>query len=196
MVEGGRVQSLRRLSWRQHSPMARSMKTSQDRASGGYDEPAMALTKLLLDARAVLPHGLNGSPPAPSDPRAANIRREMQQGRSSEFKRLLTAMTCDLRDGVPFALVVAPLRQMIATLEIAAVDGLRQRADRPVLTLIRRETRAQARSDLAQFKVAESPTSTSALADVVREASAHLVTLTDLIDGCERELAMARTVAQ
>ena len=153
-------------------------------------DPAEALTQLLLQGRDALPHAQNGRPIPPSDPRAANIRKEMQQGRSREFHRLRTVMACDLRDGVPFALVVAPLRQLIADMEVEAVAGM---LHRPVPALLRRETKAQAVCDLAELKVAASPTCEQALREAIREASQHEAAIVDLRSGLERELAVVRT---
>lgn len=173
------------------------MHTPQDRADGERVTAAdlgARLTTLSLEGRDALPHALNGRSIPPSDPRAANIRREMQQGRSREFARLLTVMLCDLTDGVPFPLVIAPLRQMIATLEVAAVQQHQHRAlHRPVTALMARETKAQARFDLAELKVAESPACEIALSEAIREASAHEAAIEAVREGMERDLAVIRT---
>lgn len=169
-------------------------KTPQDRADGDRPDLGTALTTLLLHGRDALPHALNGRPIPPSDPSAANIRREMQQGRSREFHRLLTVMLCDLKDGVPFPLVVAPLRQMLATLEREAVKRHQAaRLDRPVMSLLVRETKAQARFDLAELKVAESPACEAALQEAIREASAHEAAIVAAREGMERQLAVLRS---
>ena len=168
--------------------------TPQDAAVRDHPDLGTALTTLLLHARDALPKALNGRPIPPSDPRARNVRHEMQQGRSREFSRLLAVMRCDLKDGVPFPLVIAPLRQMLATLERDAVaQHEARRLERPLTALIQRETKAQARFDLAELKVAESPACETALSEAIREATTHEAAIEAVREGLERQLAVVRT---
>lgn len=170
--------------------------TTQDRSRGGSSDPADILTEQLLSGRDILTRAANGHTKAVSDPYAAQVRRDMRQGRSAEFKRLRAVAICDLKDGVPFPLVVAPFRQFITDLEMEAVTLHREKTERPLPALVRTETKAQSALDLAQLRVVESPTSTQALEDALREAGMYRSALDAFTAGCERTLSVIRCGAR
>jgi hypothetical protein len=118
-------------------------------------EAAEKLVGITLAVRAAwLPKAGNGLTIAPSDPAAANICRDMADGSSQEWKRLMTKKFCDQRDGVPTEALVADLELAIVILRARAPKF---RVDRPLGALNAAETKAQARLDLAQYRLAESP---------------------------------------
>jgi hypothetical protein len=166
------------------------MTSTQDPADvGSLDAHAAALTQLTLLARQSLPHAQNGRPVAPSDPYVVHVRRAMQAGLSSEYKRLYAVARCDLTDGVSCALVVAPLRRMIALLEADAVAQHRRTASRPLATLVRAETKAQCRTSLAALKLVEQPENPVVLDEAIRDARMQEETLGALALACEERRA-------
>jgi hypothetical protein len=134
------------------------------------------IQRAILTTRDGLPHAMNGRPERPSDPRAQQIRKHMQQGLAAPVRHLLTVSACDLADGVPLATVLAPYRQMIAYLELCADPT----APRDLSVLLRAETRAQGRLDLAQLKMLTAPNDRDVLADVAK-ASAEYETAHDAV---------------
>ncbi|CAN5922618.1 hypothetical protein BH11GEM2_BH11GEM2_37720 [soil metagenome] len=169
------------------------MGTTTDRAAVGQEMLTAALHELLLNSRDVLPHGRNGRPAAPSDPRAAQIRKDIGQGRANPIGQLLTVFECDVQDQVPFSEVVAPLRQIIAHLEVLAVNGRRPQLDRPLITLVRAETKIHCQATLAELRAVDTPASPAALASVVREAEAERIVLAEIEQRCLEQLAVVRT---
>lgn len=169
------------------------MGTTLDRAAVGREALAEALTTLVLESRQTLPRAANGRPMAPSDARAAQIRKDMGQGRALPIHSLLTVLECDVRDQVPFSEIIAPLRQMIAHLEVLCVAGALRPAERPMPSLVRSETKAQGRADLAQLRVMERPECPSSLEDAIRESSQHRSALATFEIACEQQLAKVRT---
>lgn len=170
----------------------------------GVEPHAVAsdLNDLLRAQRRSLPLSANNTPIPPSDPQAAEILKQIGQGRSKEFERLLTVMLCNLHDGVPFSLVTAPLRRMLTHLEVESklIEASRKRergpvAVKPLAGLMRRETREQSRLDLAQLKLAESPESVEALREVVDAANQYRPELDALTSTCEEKLALSLHVA-
>lgn len=106
------------------------------------------LRTLHLAQRDTLPHAANGKTIVPSDPYAAQVDRDIRAGKSREIHRLLAVGITNLRDGAPLAAVVArPLRE-IAIYQVEA----REYQPRPMIALVRRETREQALLDLAQLR--------------------------------------------
>ena len=171
------------------------MGTTLDRAAVGRHTLAQALTELMLDSRDSLPHARNGRPGAPSDPRAAQVRKDIGQLRANPFGQILTVLECDVRDQVPVADVVAPLRQLIAHLEVIGVAGHRT-IERPIVTLIRAETKAQCRADLAELRVAEHPDDATALAEAIREVEGHEQALVAVKHACVQRLAVVRVASR
>lgn len=169
------------------------MRTTTHHTEGGRVDPRCITDciTLLHDARATLPTQLNGRPKAPSDPYAAQVRKEITQGRSQEFKRLYAVLACDLCDGVPLPTVLAPLRRMIAQLTTTHEQRTKDAATRPIMTLIRCETAAQAQLDLAQLRLCAQPGSRAALVEAVRCATGYSAILDELVSACERQMAVA-----
>lgn len=169
------------------------MRTTTDVTHGGPRDPAphaTAITAAILKQRDCLPHTLNGRPMSPSTVAAANIRREMQQGRSAEVKRLLTVLACDLEDGVPLATVLSTLDQMAAYLRLVAGDQAPEPRDLTVL--VRNETRAQGRLDLAQLRLLETPTSEAALSEVIEAKNDYHTKLDALMQNVQERWAFLR----
>lgn len=167
------------------------MGTTQDRAGVGRIILAEALTMLQLDAREGLPHARNGQPIAPSSDYVAQLRRDMKIGKAVPWNMVLEVAECDLRDGVSLSVVGAPFRQALAHLaEIA--KRIEKKLDRPLMVLMLNETRAQGKADVAQFRAAEPTRSVAVLEAAVRDVAEHRDSLNAVIDGLERELAIAR----
>lgn len=166
------------------------MGTTLDHTVGGHDSAGQRYTELVLSARDVLPRGRNGRAPAPADPYAAQVRRDWQQSRSCAFKRERAVLMDDARAGVPLPIVLAPLRQLTTEIETEAAGAART-SDRPMVALLRRETRAQGHLDLAQIRVVHEPECQIALTDVLRAADLYTVTLDDFTSACVRRLRPA-----
>jgi hypothetical protein len=168
------------------------MGTTTDRAAVGQDMLTAALHELMLNSRDLLPHGRNGRPAAPSDPRAAQIRKDIGQGRANPIGQLIAVFECDVQDQVPFSEVVAPLRQLIAHLEVLAVHGRRPKLDRPLITLVRTETKLHCQATLAELRAVDTPTNPTALTALMREAEAERGVLAQIEERCLEELAVVR----
>lgn len=168
-----------------------SVKTTTDRATVAQ-MIVQELNDLMLNSRDALPKERNGRPRAPSNPRAAQIRKDIGQERANPFGMLVTVGECDLRDGVAFSEVVGPLRRLIAHYEAVAVEAHMHRHERPLITLMCTELKAQTRLDLAQLRAAESPESVEALAEVIREADAHKRAIDEMQAAALRKLASVR----
>lgn len=175
------------------------MGTTQEQAGVGHGphdtrltaaELAEKLNGMTLGMRAMwLQKAANGDPIAPSDPAAANISREMKDGRSQEWKRLLTKKLCDQRDGVPTEALVADLEFAIAVLRARAPKF---RVDRPLGSLTARETKAQARLDLAQFRLAESPDDASTIQEALNAAQHYADTFGEYCESLRTRLSVTR----
>ena len=139
------------------------------------EEVAEVLTGMSLSLRAMwLPKSANGRDPIPhSDPAACDISRDMGAGKSQPWKHIMRKKLCDQKDGVPTEALVADLDYAIAVLRSRAPTF---RVDRPMGALNAAETKAQARLDLAQFRLAEQPDDPMALREA-RDAWAHYATV-------------------
>lgn len=176
------------------------MGTTQEQAGVGLGqhgehlsaaELAETLNGMTLGMRAMwLQKAANGDPIAPSDPAAANISREMKDGRSQEWKRLMTKKLCDQRDGVPTEALVADLEFAIAVLRARAPKF---RVDRPLGALNARETKAQARLDLAQFRLAESPDDESVIQEALNAAQHYADTFGEYCAALRSRLSVTRS---
>lgn len=166
-----------------------SVRTTQDRAIAGLDGIAQDLLSLVISARDALPHAPNGQPPAPSSTYVANVRREMKQGRSQEFRRLYAVAACDLADGVPFSEVIAPYRRLIAQLEVVAVAGALRKPDRPTPTLVRQMVKESAEAVAAGVTLVQREDSPEALQATLREVQDLAEVVTGVEKHCERALA-------
>lgn len=151
---------------------------------------AKAITDTILGERAGLPHELNGRPKCPSSVAAAQIRRDMQQGRSAEVRRLLTVLGCDVIDGVPLPTVLSVLDQMAAYLRLIAGDRTPDQRDLAVLT--RMETRAEGRLNMAQLKALESPACEATLTEVLQARCEYDARLDAYMANVQARLAFLR----
>lgn len=84
------------------------MNSTRDVVGVGPDAVAESIVAKMLSARDSLPHAANGSPIAPSNPAAAQVRKDMRQGVSREWARALKVSICDATDGADVELVKAP----------------------------------------------------------------------------------------
>lgn len=102
---------------------------------------------------------------APKDDRVHQIRRNIACGRANPLLLLLATSFADLEDGAPIAAVLRPYQSAIATLEERHHEraSVTPPAPLPLLSVMRRETRAQAQLDEAQLRVLENPDSVEAL---------------------------------
>jgi hypothetical protein len=164
------------------------MGTTPDPATVARATIADMINQALLNTRDTLPKERNGRPMAPSDARAAQIRKDIGQGRATPVQQLLTVTECDIADGVPLDRALAPILQLVAHLEREE----RHHMDRPLMTLVRAETRMHCRTSLAELRAVDSPASLDALSDVVREVAAERAVLTQIEEACIRQIAVVR----
>ena len=148
---------------------------------------AERLTAALLATRNGLPKARNGEHIAPSNQRAAQIRKEMKQQRSAEFLRLLTVIYTDLEDGVPFQIATAPVNRMLTFLKHHA-DAMRRHAPRAIGSAIHYETRTQHRLDMLQMRLLQTPSCAETLNDAIADATKHIAALEEFRSSCEAEL--------
>jgi hypothetical protein len=179
------------MTCREHFTEDTTMRSTQDAAGVGTDAVVQGIVDTMLSARESLPHSSNGRPIAPSSAKAAQIRKDMRQGVSREWARLLEVSRCDAEDGVAPDQVEAPYWLAIAAIRHAA----RIRSERPVLAISRNETRTEAPLNLAQLRLAESPACAEALQAVIDAAERHLPNVVELRDGCRAELTVIRAQA-
>lgn len=166
--------------------------TTQDRPTVARRDPAPeahAITQKLLAHRKALPHALNGKP-IPGAAQAAQIRKDMQQGKSAEVRRLLTVLQDDVLSGVPLPTVLSVLDDMAAFLRLAAGDL--PPVPRDLAVLHRMEQRVQARLDDAQMKALARPGCAEALADVLRAADEYQAAKDKLVENVRAQVAVAR----
>lgn len=146
------------------------MGTTNGAVGVGLDAIVTTLVTRTLEARDGLPRVGRGHK-APSSEAAAQVLKEMGQGRSREWARLMTVARCNMHDGVDVEVVVAPFLLAVAALR----QDAKPRTDRPLAVVQRLETKAQAALDLAQLRLAESPESIAAHEAVLAE-HAHYAT--------------------
>jgi DnaJ-domain-containing protein 1 len=140
--------------------------------------------RLLLTQRECLPHARNGQPQAPSDAYAAQVAKDMGQGRSREVRRLLALMLCNVRDGVPLETVKLVTRRLEAACEhVAGAPRLR-----PLTVLNRRETREQCLLDLAQLRVQANEEDPDALTALIAHCAQYAEILSEIMTEAERAL--------
>lgn len=175
------------------------MTTTQEQVGVGFAglapqtpaEIADVLTGMTLGMRAMwLPKSENNVEAIPhSDPAALNIAREMGQGRSQEWKRLMTKKLCDQKDGVPTDALITDLEYAIAVLRSSAPA---LRVDRPLPALNAAETKAQARLDLAQFRLAEQPNDPTAIRDALSARDHYATVFGEFTASLRHRLAVHR----
>ena len=167
------------------------MGTTLDRPKVGcldLTDVAERITQTTLHARAGLPRERNGQPKAPSNSRAAQIRKDMASGRSSEFLRILIVAYCDLEDGVPFEIATAGLQRVLAFLRIHA-DAIRRERGLALPRLIRDEARAQHALDMLEWRLMESATCPDVLEAAIEKAAQHIAALAAFSHACHERLA-------
>lgn len=109
---------------------------------------------------------------APRDRRVHQTRRNIASGRTTPWEMVLEQSLTDLADGAPIASVLAPYQHIIAAL--VALDGepTPQLMQHP-LTLVQRETRAQAALDEAQLAAVANPNDRAALRRCLAAATSY-----------------------
>lgn len=158
---------------------------------------ARALVELTLKGRQLLPKsGNNRHPIAPSDPAAADIRRDMNNGDSREWFRLYVVGACDITDLVPVDVVTAAARQFIAEMEMLAAERDRSRKPgdflRPMSVVIAPVFKAEHRLALDALKCTESPESIAVLQEFEADVDRTLAPLLGARADVERRIAIAR----
>lgn len=164
-----------------------SGRTPRDRGGWEHEHAGRRYMELALRACQALPKQRNGRPSSLSDRYADQVKREWQQGRSVAFKRERAFLVTLVRDGVPLSIALAPLHQMTAEIEAEGAVVSRTH-DRPIVPLLRRETRAQATLDLAQIRVVHEPNSPEALTEALRAADQYAASLDDFTGAVVRAL--------
>lgn len=166
------------------------MGTTLNRVRVGCDATTASfgelLTEMTVERRDVLPRAGNNKPIACSDAYAARVRKEMAGGMSQEHARLLAVDLCDLRDGVPLELILAPRYRHIAIIKARAGDST---AIRSLRALQVGEMKAEHALNLAQRELDESPDDAAVNARVVREINRYLPKLLELRAECDRRAA-------
>lgn len=166
------------------------MHTTPHHTRVDYHRIGQDLTREFLDARAGLPKSGNGAPIAPSNPRAAQIAKDMGQGKTLSFEQILTVAVTNVVDGVPVRRVTSALRIAIALLE--GVADARKAVPAPrgsFAAFVRSEAKVHAKTECAALHVLEAPTSEPALRTVVHECDAEISTLLGIRTAAERALA-------
>lgn len=173
------------------------MSTTTERAQMARRDPAPvahAIQGDLLQMRKqYVPHALNGEPRLDASVfarQAAQIRKDMQQGKSAEIRRALHVMQDHIEAGVPLAVVCSVLDQMRAHLALCAAD--RASEPRDLSVLVKLETRAQGRLDMAQLAVLERPTDAVAVAECVQAASDYHTRYDAFVRNLHARLAVLR----
>lgn len=154
-------------------------------AAPAVDQIAKDCLLLLFAQREELPHAANGRPVAPSSPCAAQILKDMGQGKSQEITRLLTVLTCNTADGVAADVVKLVLRRIEAAIDVVA----RTSGPRPLSALNRRETREECLLTLTQFRAEADPDDIDALRALVDQCAHYRDALGDLQSEAERRIA-------
>ena len=114
------------------------MHTTQGAVQVALDAEVEGLEQLLYAQRASLPHARNGKSRPPSSAYAAQVLKDMKQGKSQEFRRIMAVLLTNLADGVPLHVVRLVPERMARALEFAAGEG----RPRPVRALNLMETHA------------------------------------------------------
>lgn len=171
------------------------MGTTLDHATVGclnLTDVADRLVETQLKTRDGLPHANNGRPKAPSNAAAAQIRKDMKNGRSSEYERLLTVVDTDLEDGVPYDIATAPLQRMLTFLKIRA-DAMHRGRERSLPRCIRDEARTQHALEMVDWRLMETASrpSPAELEEAIRKAEVHIAALRELQRGCDEALVAA-----
>jgi hypothetical protein len=165
--------------------------STQGQAGVGSTAVVDAMVRVQLEMReqAGLPKAANGHTIAPSDPGVAQILKDMGQGGSKEYARLYRVALCNLKDGVPLDQVEKPILLLLAAIRAEAST----RTDRPISPLMRDETRCQAKLDLAQLKLAESPESIEAHEAVLAEHAQYARPFNELGETVRQRLVVLRS---
>lgn len=156
------------------------MRTTTTQSASDVTIAALAegIREQLLQVRRVLLKGR-----APRNRRVHQLRRDIACGKARPVEMLLTLSAADLEDGASIESVCQPYDSAVATLrELAA---RRETTPMPMLTAIRRETRAQAALDEAEFTVLDAVSDS----DISNDAAA----LADAEERALRQLAETQT---
>jgi hypothetical protein len=171
--------------------------TTQQQAQVAQRDPsphASAIVARLLKLREqYVPAALNGQPkksPSIFEARASQIRKDMQQEKSAEVLRLLTVFGDLIASGVPEAVVQSLLDDMSAYVTLCAGDVANEPRDLAVL--VRAETKAQGRLDLAQLALLERPTDPAVIEECVRAAGDYETRYSAFVRNLHARLAFLR----
>lgn len=164
---------------------------TRDVAGVGIGDTAQAIgaamTRRILEQRRELPKALNGATISPACARARSVQSEMQGGRSRHCEGVMVTLFANQDDGVPVEVVVGPL---LFAIEAIYARAAQPRVTRPFSVLNAQETKLDARLDLAQLRLAESPECVEALREVERAAAHYTPVLNELATTVRHRLAV------
>lgn len=150
---------------------------------------ASSITSDILHCRDGLPHEQNGRTKAPTNPKAAQYRKQMAGGISDPVLQLATVAYTDLEDGVPYHVATAGLTRLLTFLKVHA-NALRRQAPRSIVSASNMEFRQQMTTDLAERRVYREQTcDDDALVACIAESRKHAAALEEVAVACEAELA-------
>lgn len=152
--------------------------------ASGVREIANDILLLVLNQRGELPHAANGKPLAPTNPAAAQILRDMRQGVSQEFARVLTVLTCNAADGVATDVIKLVTRRIDAAIDASA----HPETPRPLSALNRRETREECLLNLTQLRAEADHDDVDAMRALVEQCAHYRTALDELQREGERRI--------
>lgn len=154
------------------------MTTTQESAQVAQRDPfphSQAIIDRIMALRdQYLPHALNGHgkrSPSIYAKQAEQIRKDMDSGKSAEVRRLLLVFGDLVVSGVPASMIYAVLDEMRAYVALCAADVAQEPKDLAVL--LRGETRAEGRLNLAQLAVVDRPTDLVAVEECVSKVAEY-----------------------
>lgn len=179
-------------AWRASTSQRESfVNTTQQRSRVDYHVIAQGFTQEFLSSRAEagLPKAANGLPIAPSNPRAAQIRKDIHAGKAHPFEHITIVAATDILDGVPFHRATSAIRLALAFLERVEQE---RASGRPLVrgfsALVQREERVHAAAVVAALRALEAPADANALRSVVHNCDTASDALCRVRSVAEREL--------
>lgn len=140
-----------------------------------------------------VPHALNGHAkrsPSILAAQAAQIRKDMNSGKSAEVRRLLLVLGDLAVSGVPVSALESVIDEMRAYVALCAGDVAHEAKDLAVL--VKQETRAQGRLDLAQLAVLDRPADALVVEECVQAVAEYETRATAFKRNLHARLAFLR----
>lgn len=200
---GGEVPNDFRTFRNTHSDLGQAMSsTVQPQKDQSRHQPALtpsraidlhpladSITSSILHCRDDLPKAANGHTIAPSNPQAAQFRKQVAGGVSDPVYQLATIAYTDIEDKVPYHVATAGITRLLTFLKVHA-DAIRRQAPRSIVSAFNNETRRQHATDLLEHRVILPATcDEQALVDCIAGCRQHAASLEELAVACEAELA-------